>query len=599
MNVRGLKDHRRETEPEFRLNPLSRSVKLALVPGLLLGLAPGAAFGAPTGGQVKAGAASISQNASKSLTSIVQQSQRAAIDWQTFNVQKSQTVHFQQPNVKASTLNRIFDQNPSQIFGNIKANGQVVLMNPNGVFFKPGSRVNVGSLIAGAMQIGIDDFMRGSYRLQALKDAAGRVVNEGTIEAAEGGDVTLVGKSIANRGVIVATAGKVNLVAGEQITVDFDGDGLLRFAVDQEVIDNAIALDDQIENTGDILADGGDVLITASAAEGVFRNAINNSGLVKAGRIQNSGGKIRLVGMGPGASVLNTGQLNASAGTNNDDGGQVEIAADNITSSGVVSADAFRGGGGSVTFDSTGTTALVGESRVSVTSAKGVGGSAHVLGNEVSLADSASVDASGDSGGGTILVGGDYQGRNAGVRNADNTTVAENVTLTANAGTHGDGGKVIVWSDDTTHFSGSLEARGGSEDGDGGFAEVSGKKLLDISGAVDLTADNGATGTLLLDPKNIIVADTDPGGTTVVAATTEVDEFADNENNDSFISTGLLETFLITAAVVLQASNDITIGDGGVTAADDVDASGVAGDFGLSLEAGRSILINNDILLRG
>ena len=357
-----------------------------------MGFAPGAALAAPAGGVVKGGKAAITPNASKSRTTITQQSQRAAIDWQTFNVAKTQSVKFNQPNAKASTLNRIFDKNPSQIFGSVKANGQVVLMNPNGVFFKPGSKVNVGSLIAGAMQIGVDDFMRGSYRLDALKDASARLVNEGTIE---GGDVTLVGKSVANRGVIVATAGKVNLIAGEQITVDFDGDGLLRFAVDKEVIDNATALDDQIENSGDLLAEGGDVLITARAAEGVFKNAINNAGLIKAGRVQNRGGKIMLVGMGPGALVLNTGTIDASMAGGAERGVDIHIAGANIVNEGEIPADAV-GDGGTIVVESSDTTLSSGA--ISATSREANGGVVKLLGEQVGLTGEAVVDVSGSSG---------------------------------------------------------------------------------------------------------------------------------------------------------------------------------------------------------
>jgi large exoprotein involved in heme utilization and adhesion len=108
MNMRKHPHPRSQTNPDYRLNPLSQSVRLALLPGLLLGLGSGAALAAPTGGNVKAGIASITQNASKSLTTINQSSARAAINWTTFNVKANQLVNFKQPNARASTLNRIF-----------------------------------------------------------------------------------------------------------------------------------------------------------------------------------------------------------------------------------------------------------------------------------------------------------------------------------------------------------------------------------------------------------------------------------------------------------------------------------------------------------
>jgi filamentous hemagglutinin family protein len=195
----------------FRLRPLARSIRLVLVPGLVAAVTH-SALAAPAGGQVRAGNAAISQNGSRAVTTIDQASQRAAIDWQSFDVDAHERVQFNQPNQRAATLNRIFDQKPSEIFGQVRANGQVVLMNPNGVFFKPGAEVNVGGLVAGAMQVGVDEFMSGNYTLKAQTGTSGRVVNQGTIEAAPGGEVALVGKSIANEGVIVATAGRVNLI---------------------------------------------------------------------------------------------------------------------------------------------------------------------------------------------------------------------------------------------------------------------------------------------------------------------------------------------------------------------------------------------------
>ena len=292
MNMRNHSAEDGAPRSPFRLHPLARAMQLALLPGLLATLASAPLAAAPGGGQVRAGSASIKHDASRGVTTIKQNSPRTAIDWQSFNVAKGEQVRFKQPNAKAVALNRIFDQKPSEIFGKVKANGQVVLMNPNGVFFRPGAEVNVGGLIAGAMRVGVDEFMSGRYKLSAQDGSDGRVLNQGSITAAHGGDVALVGKSVANKGVIMATAGRVKLLAGEQTTVDFDGDGLLRFKVDKAVVDNAAKLEDQISNSDQINADGGQILITASAVAGVFDQAINNAGVIKAGRIDKSGGKI-------------------------------------------------------------------------------------------------------------------------------------------------------------------------------------------------------------------------------------------------------------------------------------------------------------------
>ena len=566
----------------FKLRPLARSIHLALIPGLAASVLINPASAAPTGGVVQAGAGSISH--SSTVTTINQQSARLAIDWATFNVGASESVNFHQPGRTAEALNRIFDQNPSEIFGQINANGRVLLMNPNGVFFKPGAQVNVGSLIAGAMQIGLDDFMAGNYRLEALQNAQGRVINEGMIQAAEGGDVTLVGKSIANTGVIVATAGRVNLVAGDKVTLDFDGDGLLKFTVDEEVVENATALDDQISNTGELLAEGGDVLITASAAEDVFANTINNSGLIKAGRIDRSGGMVRLVGMGPSASVLNSGQIDVSAGTATDDGGVVEITAANITNGGLIIADATAGGGGSIHVESTDTTITTGT--VSATSTGGgAGGEIRLLGDNVGLFEDALVDASGTTGGGEVLIGGDFQGNNPEVKNATLTFVGGDAAIKADAVESGDGGKVIVWADETTWYFGEISATGGSDAGDGGDVEVSGKQNLTFAGGVDVNAQNGDGGSLLLDPDDLFLSDTDPGGGAIedTEATANVFEDALAGGQDHWVDVNdTIEGITGNVDVEFRAGNDIEFQD-------DIDMTGLGPNATVRFEAGNEI----------
>ena len=112
------------------------------------------------------------------------------------------------------------------------------------------------------------------------------------------------------------------------------------------------------------------------------------------------------------------------------------------------------------------------------------------------------------SGGGTVLIGGDYQGNNPDVQNASQTVITSEVSIKADATEDGDGGKVIVWSDDATRYYGDISATGGSESGDGGFVEVSGKEKLGFNGTINVTAENGADGSILLDPRDIIITDT-------------------------------------------------------------------------------------------
>ena len=563
MNMRNHIADGAAARSPFRLTRLARSVQLALLPGLVATFASAPLAAAPVGGQVRAGRANISQDAAHRVTTISQHSQRTAIDWQSFDVAKGEQVRFQQPNAKSSALNRIFDQKPSEIFGQIKANGQVVLMNPNGVFFRPGAEVNVGGLIAGAMHVGIDEFMSGRYQLSAQDGGDGRVVNQGSITADKGGDVAMIGKSVANEGVIMATAGRVNLLAGEQATVDFDGDGLLRFKVDKAVIDNAAKLADQVANSGQINADGGQILITASAAAGVFDKAINNAGVLKAGRIEKSGGKILLVGTGSGASVLNTGTIDASAATATDKGGQIAIRGNEIENRGTLAADARGGDGGSIDVAARTKLDFNQGSQVSATSTRATGGRVKATAEQLAFNFDAALNVSGHKGGGEALLGGDLHGANSSITNAKQVFVGSAATLKADATGTGDGGKVVVWSDDSTRFHGKISAQGGKRGGDGGMVEVSGKQDLTFAGEVDTSAARGAPGTLLLDPSTLTIIDANNGGSLDGTISNVDANLAAGEADaaPNTISWGKVDSLAVTTNIILEATGLLTVND--------------------------------------
>ncbi len=213
------------------------------------------------------------------------------------------------------------------------------------------------------------------------------------------------------------------------------------------------------------------------------------------------------------------------------------------------------------------------------------GGIVHLLAADVRLLGVAQIEATGQSGGGTILVGGDFQGRNTEIRNARRTTVGSSVRLSADALTRGDGGKVIVWADGQTSFAGTITARGGSESGNGGLAETSGKEFLTFTGFANLSAAHGAAGRLLLDPKNITIAS---GGTD--SADSADNNFDDNPSGDVTISAASITAITNTGtAVELQANNDITVNQ----AISTDNSSGTGGN--ITLRAGRSIFVNQAI----
>ncbi len=186
------------------------------------------------------------------------------------------------------------------------------------------------------------------------------------------------------------------------------------------------------------------------------------------------------------------------------------------------------------------------------------GGAIAVLGTQVGLV-SASLNASGTNGGGLVYVGGDYQGQGT-LPTARQTFVSRDSTINANALQAGNGGRVIIWADQTTTFAGTINARGGALSGNGGFVEVSGKETLMFRGNVDVRAANGQTGTLLLDPVNITIINGGPGADDAEVADGQI--FATDGGATSFtISEQALEALAGTTNVILQATNAITIQD--------------------------------------
>ncbi|HUH55875.1 MAG TPA: filamentous hemagglutinin N-terminal domain-containing protein, partial [Rhodanobacter sp.] len=428
-----------------KLLPVSLSL-LLVSPFVFGGEAMAAAVGAtsgPTGGTVVGGIGNITQNGANTV--INQNSAKLALDWQTFNVGKDASVKFNQPSFNAVALNRILDQNPSQIFGHISSNGQVFLINTHGIIFGASAQMNVGGLMASTLDLTPKDFLASRYNLDAHGVSAG-IVNHGLIKAASGGSVSLVGGSVANDGVILANYGRINLDGADRAVLDFDGNGLINIQVTGELkqrLDNNQAA---VSNKGTLKADSGTVVLQASAAKDLFTNLVNNSGVIDAGGISTQGGVVRLVAAG--GNTENSGAINVTGAQ----GGSVQLLSDQ---------------------------------NVSVTG---------------------SVDASGSHGGGSIRVGGGYQG-GEGLQAAAVTYVGPGARLNADALQSGNGGSVVLWSNAATGFKGNISARGGAADGNGGMAEVSSRGYLAFDGSADLRAPHGAWGTLLLDPNDITISD--------------------------------------------------------------------------------------------
>jgi filamentous hemagglutinin family protein len=543
---RGKKAHNNNKQPAFF------QVTKGLLAGvtLTLLLVPNLVFSGPEGGQVVGGDASIS-NPQANVTQINQSSQRAVINWNSYNVAPNEAVNYQQPNASAITLNRINPhQGPSKIFGQINANGQVWLVNGAGIWFAPGSRVDVAGLVATTADISNQDFMSGNYRFTQSQNWNGAIVNEGEIVIRNAGLAALVGPGVVNNGKIVANLGTVVLGASKSFTIDFTGDQLVNFAVGGEVSDYARdaqgnRLESAVSNNGAIIANGGKVVLSASVAGNVLDNAINMKGIAQAQSVGVVNGTI-ILGATRGKVVV-SGKLLASGKKAGEKGGKVKIT-----------------------------------------------------GSEIVINDNAIIDVSGYAGGGNVFIGGNAYGAGPGL-NASRVLVGSNVNIYADALGYGNGGNVVVWSDIATEFYGSISARGGSLGGDGGWVETSGKQFLSVNGGrVNLLAPFGATGTWLLDPTNIYIATNQLNAT--VAGMTGTDTSANtgsggNPNTfsattgvlDSLLTTGNLTTALASANVIVTTTNANGSGLGNITV---VDAFSWSSANTLTLIAANNILLN-------
>ena len=417
----------------------------------------------PSGSTVTHGSASFSQQGS---TLNITNSPGTVIDWQNFSIQKDETTRFIQQSVDSAVLNRVVGQDPSQILGKLQSNGRVFILNPNGILFGANSVIDVGGLVASTLNISNENFL--SQQLNFNGDgSSGLVNNQGEITTPEGGFVYLIAPNIENHGVITSPKGEVTLAAGHSVQLVSSDNPDLRVTI--------TAPEGEALNVGDIITRGGKTSI--------YAGLIRQQGTINA----------------DSAVVGENGKIFFKA-----------TKSTKLSSTSVLSANSSEGG--NVTLITTeGLTEVSGT--ISVIGINNKGGTVQILGDHVGVLNEANINASGLTGGGTVLIGGDNQGDNPDIKNAKATYIGQATEIHADAIQQGDGGTVIVWSDDATRTYGSITAKGGTHFGNGGYVETSGG-YLDIAGInLDVTANNGTSGSWLLDPYDITIT-----GTTTVNA---------------------------------------------------------------------------------
>lgn len=501
----------------------------------------------PAGGVVAHGDAAIRQ--SGQVTAVQQSSDRIIIDWQSFDVDAGETVRFEQPDAKSVALNRVAAGAASRIEGAIEANGNVWLVNPSGVMFGGGSRVDVGGLIVSTADISDDNFINGNMAFDRPGDPGAAIVNEGGITFAEAGLAAFVAPEVINRGRIAGRLGRITIAGRDSFAVDISGDGM--FAID--LSDAAPALHARLVNEGEISAEGGVVVIDAAALRDAVDGSVSAGGVVSAASAEVDGGKIVL----SGGRVDVSGTVDATSGAGT--GGTIAMTGDlvHVQTGALVDASGARGGG----------TVRIGALAP---------GMAPMPARRTLVAAGATVRADGGEVGGDVLVWGDEASM---VRGALSATGAK------------DGGRIEISSPADILFTGTADASGGLTDGlvlfDPAFltigaagthdAALSDDQILaDEGGAatyyIAATTLNGMSGMLVLQAADTIRIDEDVSfaGALTLEAGRDILLFAD----------------LHADAALTLSANAAVIGAPAIT------------DGSIRIDAGRSIDAGGALLLQ-
>ncbi|EBB8134315.1 filamentous hemagglutinin N-terminal domain-containing protein, partial [Salmonella enterica] len=504
---------------------------VALLTGLISGLLPAMVLAAdlPTGGQIVGGQGSISTSGNQ--MTIHQQTQNMATNWHSFDIGKNNTVQFVQPDSSSVALNRVTGASGSQIMGTLKANGQVFILNPNGVLFGKNARVDVGGLVASTKNISTADFMKGQYTLSGEGNPGAQVINQGSLTTSKGGYIVLAGERVSNSGTVTTPGGKTVLAAAKTVTLQLDNGGLTSVSVNSSVV-NAL-----VENRGLISASNGQVYLTAKGRDMLLNTVVNNSGTVEAKGLASRGGEIVLSG-GDSGVVSQSGQL---------------------------LADSQTGQGGKITLE----------------------------GQNIHLAGGSLTSATGKAGGGEVYVGGGWQGKDSRIRNASKVVMDKTATVDVSATDAGNGGAAVLWSDDYTNFRGTVLAKGGSQSGNGGRVETSSHRNLQASGTVDASSPSGKGGEWLPDPTDVTIVGA--GTDSNIDSTTNAGIFTPTASGAQILNSSIVNQLNTGTSVTVKTSGvDVTGQTGNITVnANIVKTAGA--DAKLTLMADNNITTNKSI----
>ena len=403
----------------------------------------------PTGGTVISGTVNI-QQPSISQLNVNQTSNQAIVNWNTFNVGSQASVHFNQPGATSSILNNVLS-GQSIINGSIYSNGRLYITNPTGILTGPTSAIKAEGVVLSTLNLSQQNFLNNNLQFNTTQSS--NIENQGSIE---GKYVALISTEVNNKGAIVSNVA-TTLAAGDDILLGISDSNSLTVRV------NPSTLKTLVNNEGSIKTQNGIVTIKTDVAQSLVDSTIKLPS-AKADGLISENGVLKLVS---NSGSIQSQQIKIDSGSKG-----------STTISGVLNTNSETGQGGMI----------------------------EITGKEIDI-NLATISADGSSGGGRVLIGGDWQG-SGDLLQATYVDIDKDTTISANAINSGSGGTIVAWSDitdsnSTTKVSGTLSAQG--IDGNGGQIETSGAEL-NINGIrVNTSSLSGNYGNWLVDPTNLII----------------------------------------------------------------------------------------------
>ncbi len=548
------------------------SHRLLLSASILSLIVTNPAFSNPIGPDVVAGDVEI-QGLGTDHVVVDSGSMQSIVDWEAFSIDRGEVTSINQISQDASILNRVVGNNPTEIFGTLQSNGNVFLINQSGILVGAGGVVETNGAVFSTLNVSNEDFLGGNEMLfeGTVNSDAGADIH-GTIRSISNGDIFIFSQdvNISQSGHIDAGDGYVGIGAGEKILLQPNDSGDGRISI--------LAGEGGVNNEG--IIEGVSAEIKAAGGN-AYAAAINNKGLVRAKGFSKSGG--RIVFGSPG-TIRNSGRVIAKRKVKVRSRTSIANTGAVLASNGII--------GGDIIFEAP----------------------------DIQLLNGTNLDVSSNEGGGRIAIGGGFKGTSKDQSgdeldietNSQNVLVDFGAVLSADTTVEGDGGLVIVWSDDHTGFGGNISAKGGQISGNGGAVEVSGKDTLIFRGLVDTSAENGSKGTLLLDPKNVTISaiggllDNLYAGAAGLAQNGTIGDTADLLKNtienanpspdpaqDFAISGALLSLLLLKSDVEVLADQDVSFEAGAAVVWVGTENS----NYEFKVDAGQDIKIGSGVII--